>query len=235
MPIFLPRRKLLPQDELVLREVTRFGALARDQIERHYADTALAARRIQTLLQAHYLGQWQQHGLADVEVYTATPLTARAVQLGYRRPTPRLNQLAHDLALVDLAAYLLAKHPGASWLTEREAARALRGGSASYWSGRRAGGVEHRPDGLLVLGCHNRAVELEHSAKSVERYGQICRWYACALRVDSMYWYVDDAAIERRLRKALDDNFLTNDVNFRIEPFPPGVALRRIARPGVPA
>jgi len=200
---------LIPEDYLVLRDLVRFGVLAEDQINRRYGDSIVTMPQL----------------------FSATSYGARAAQCGLRATKPSMQDLRHDIAVVDLADYLLEHEPEAEWRTEREASRVIRG---TVRRTRRRGfenGPGHQPDGLLLKSGNVLAVELEHSVKSEQRYADICRWFASTPRVDGVRWYVDDPKIADRVARVNRQHGFDRDVDVTIEPFPPGVALRPWRRP----
>jgi len=73
--------------------------------------------------------------------------------------------LAHIAAVTDLRLHVLYRHPGATWVCERELHREL----ASTPGGRQ----RHWPDGLVVIDGREVAVEVELTLKRRTRIGQI--------------------------------------------------------------
>ena len=133
--------------------------------------------------------------------------------------------------LVDLADCLLAQDPGAEWRTEREVTRFLgESGGRSRRTVRQAG-KDHRPDGLLLSGGKRLAIELEHSGKSIAEYESICRWFACAVQLHGVRWYVDDPKVGDRIRRVNRQHGFDLDIEVTIEPFPPGVFIRNRVGP----
>jgi hypothetical protein len=230
MPNSLTLKELDPHDFIVLRDLVRFGVLANDQIDRRYGDADLASTRLQRLIDGGLVAGWSPL-IKDTAVYSVTPAGARTVRSELRATRPSLEHLRHDIAVVDLADYLLTHEPGAEWRTEREVGRTLRGGRQPT----RIGGVPvrptHKPDGLLLMGGKRLAIELEHTDKGDLRYASICRWFALTVGVDGVRWYVDDPRIIARLRRVHQQHGFDEDVDFTCEPFPPGVAVRPWVRP----
>ena len=230
MPRLITSRDLRPLDLLVLKDVVRFGVLATDQIERRYADAALAAVRLPILLSGDFISLWP-NVIDGTSVYSATAYGARVAECGLRQSRPYAAHVPHDVALVDLADCLLAQDPGAEWRTEREATRFL--GESGGRSRRkvRQKGKDHRPDGLLLSGGKRLAIELEHSGKSIAEYEHICRWFACSVQLDGVRWYVDDPKVGDRIRRVNRQHGFDLDVEVRIELFPPGVVIRNRVGP----
>jgi hypothetical protein len=225
MPRLITARELDAQDRFVLCDLVRFGLLAADQIARRYADPALATRRIPFLLAGRVIYDWP-YELDGARVYSPTALGAHLCEVEVDRILTNQRHLAHDVALVDLADYLLAHNPDFEWRTERELRRELDtvGPPRPYVPGDH----RHRPDGLLLGQGQRTAVELEHSDKFDQRYTSISRWFATEYRLDRVRWYVDRPRIIRRLQQINDQHGFGRDIQVEIEPFPPGVAIRRM-------
>jgi hypothetical protein len=135
------------------------------------------------------------------------------------------SHLARDVAVVDLADVLLANEPDLEWFTEDEVRSYLdQIGPPPH---RLPGEPLHRPDGLLVGRGERIAIELEHSDKHEMRYIRICKWFVREWRLDRVRWYVDQPRIADRLRQVKVQHGFDRDIGVEIEPFPPGVALRR--------
>ena len=147
------------------------------------------------------------------------------------RPTrPSLQHLRHDLAVVDLADYILEHEPQTDFRTEREVARLLRGGSppTRTWG---LATYAHKPDGLLLVDGKRIAIELEHTDKGDLRYAEICRWFALSTRVDAIRWYVDNPKTMDRIQRVNVEHGFAQDVEVTYAPFPPTVIVRRWVRP----
>jgi hypothetical protein len=234
MPHLITLRDLHPLDILVLRDLVRFGVLADDQVARRYHDAVLAADRLALLLAGGFVNKPRTDVIQGALIYTASRYGGIVARCGLSAQTPRDGHLAHDVAVVDLADYLLRQHPQADWKTEREVGRALR----RIGPAMRGRGLpkerRHTPDGLLLDDGKRLAVELEHSDKGEQRYVGICRWFALELRLDGVHWYVDNPKIIARISKANRQHGFDRDIDVKIEPFPPGVVVRNQARPWAP-
>jgi hypothetical protein len=212
-------------DLLVLRDLVRFGILANNQIDRRYAEPALATTRLDRLVDRGLVEAWSPL-VKNTSVYSATTAGARVIRCGLRPTRPSLEHLRHDIAVVDLADYLLDQDPSADWRTEREVGPFLRAGRPRTRIGGLPLSPSHKPDGLLLANGKCIAIELEHSDKGDMRYAYICRWFALTVAVDAVRWYVDDPKIIARLRRVHQQHGFDEDVDFRCEPFPPGVVVR---------
>jgi hypothetical protein len=222
------RRDLHAGDLLALRDLVRFGVMADDQIARRYADPALALVRLPLLKDGGVVFRWREP-LDISRLYSPTSLGRHLI--GLRGVDPRKTSerhLAHDVTLVDLADCLIASDPDLQWLTEREVQAFLDrvAPPPRHLPGERT----HRPDGLLVSHGERIGVELEHSDKYEQRYIRISRWFVRESRLDRVRWYVDNPRIVARLAQVNSEHGFDRDMQIEIEPFPPGVAMRR--RPG---
>jgi hypothetical protein len=226
---FLTRRDLEPRDIIVLRDLVRFGVLANDQIERRYGDLSRATARLPGLVESGFVETWSPL-IQDTAVYSASAQGAGVARAGLRTTRPSIQHLRHDLAVVDLADFILAHEPDADFRTEREVGRVLRGDSppARHWGPKTYG---HKPDGLLLTDGKRLAIELEHTDKGDLRYAEICRWFALSVRVDGIRWYVDDPKTLARIRRVNEQHGFAQDIDVTYAPFPPGVVVRRWVRP----
>ncbi|MCA1644325.1 MAG: hypothetical protein LC797_02265 [Chloroflexi bacterium] len=226
MPPRITRRDLHPRDLVVLRDLVRFGVLADNQIQRRYGNALLMADRLAMLEAGCLINQPRSKVIAGTSIYSATQYGAVVAGCGLNWRIPPEGHLAHDIAVVDLADYLVEHDPGAEWKTEREFGRVLRA------LGPRMRGLgfpkerRHTPDGLLLSRGKRLAIELEHSDKGEQRYIGICRWFACELRLDGIHWYVDNPKIIARIQKANREHGFDRDIDVQIEAFPPGVVIR---------
>ena len=80
---------------------------------------------------------------------------------------PNAGMLAHIAAVTDVRLDVMRRHPGALWVSERELHREI--------SGETGGRQRHRPDGLVVLGGREVAVEVELTLKRRARIESIMR------------------------------------------------------------
>lgn len=224
MPTLLTRSDLCPQDLVVLREFVRFGVLAADQIERRYGDPALASARVRVLHEGGLLLKWRDT-LDGARVYSPTRLGEHLAELQVDRRRTNERHLVHDVALVDLADYLLARDPTLGWRTERELRQVL--DAIAPPPVHFPGDERHRPDGLLLRGRERIGVELELSDKAELRYHRISRWFAREYRLDGVRWYVDHPRLVERLRQVNETSGFARDIGVEVEPLPPGVTVRR--------
>jgi hypothetical protein len=224
-------RDLRPLDVLVLKDIVRFGVLATDQIERRFGDPALAAVRLPVLLNGNYLEPWPDV-LQGTAVYSPSARGARVANCGLRHTRPSAHTVPHNVAVVDLADYLLEHEPGSVWRTEREVARVLLEALTSSQrrsSWRRERG--HEPDGLLVVDGKRIGIELERSGKSIAEYERICRWFARTTLLVGVRWYVVDPKVGDKIREVNRQHGFDLDVEVRIELLPPGVVVRQRVGP----
>jgi hypothetical protein len=222
------RPDLDPLDLHALGDLVRFGVMAEDQLARRYADSAFGAARLPRLWEAGIVNLWSDV-LEGASVYSPTRLTQRIVGVSNVSPRqPRRAHLAHDVAVVDLADYLVANEPGSQWIAEDELRNFLREIAPEplrLWRDTR-----HRPDGLLVTPEHRIGIELEHSDKYHKRYADISGWFVREWRIDRVRWYIDNPRVFQHLREAYELHSYDRDMHIELVEFPPGVHLR--ARPG---
>jgi hypothetical protein len=210
--------QLTGRDQAILRDVLRFGALTCAQLtRRHFGATWTAYHRLALLVGAGYLEHARVlYGAPGVYVATSRGAAVAEAELPAVRPTPMF--LAHHLAVADLADWLLARHVGASWVTERELRQEAMRVVRQQSHGRLAGGTTHVPDGLLLLpheptaddvmrrtrppqaqSMVTVAVELEVTSKKERDYERILRWYGGALTYRQVTWFCTTEAVRRRL------------------------------------
>ena len=198
MSTALTLRDLDPRDVFVLWDLIRFGSLASDQIDRRYGKSAVTSWRLPVLLEADLIWRWS-NGLQGATVYSATRRAVGLTRFALRHRATRYEHLAHDIAVVDLADYLLAHDPEATWRAENEIGLELKAAA----NGAVVAGPDHRhvPDGLLLTDGKRIGVELEHTIKTEVRYAHICRWFAEESRIAEVHWYTDNPRINDRIRK----------------------------------
>jgi hypothetical protein len=226
----ISRRDLIQEDYLVLHDLVRFGALAEDQINRRYGDPILTLLRLPLLDAGGFIEPWEVE-VSGTQIFSATRSGARVAQCGLAQAKPPMQNLRHDIALVDLADYVLTHEPQSEWRTHREVSSVIRRTARRTRSRGFDDGGGHRPDGLLLTSSKVLAIELEHSAKTEDKYARICRWFASTPQVDGVRWYVDDPKIGDRVARVNRQHGFDRDIAVTIEPFPPGVALRPWHRP----
>jgi hypothetical protein len=227
-------RDLHSLDILVLRDLVRFGVLANDQIERRYGDSGSSTDRLALFERGGLVNKPRADVVQGAVIYTASRYGTIVARCGLGWRMPREGHLAHDIAVVDLADYLLAQEPQADWKTEREIGRVLRAIGPAMRGRGLSKERRHTPDGLLLTDGKRLAIELEHSDKGEQRYIGICRWFALELRLDGVRWYVDNPKIIARIQKANHEHGFDRDIDVTIEPFPAGVVVRSQVRPWAP-
>jgi hypothetical protein len=214
-----------PRDLPALHDLVRFGVMADDQLARRYADRGFGFARLLHLKEAGIVHRWWE-SLEGARVYSPTRLARLIAAIPDMRPrTTHATHLAHDVALVDLADYLITQDANHHWLTEDEVGGFL--DRIAPPPKRLAGDTRHRPDGLLVTGNTRTAVELEHSDKYNARYARISAWFVREWRVDRVRWYIDRPAILQRLREVNARHGFDRDMRIELEEFPPSVRMRQ--------
>jgi hypothetical protein len=214
-----------PHDLPALRDLVRFGVMADDQLARRYANPSDALTRLHHLKQAGLVQRWWE-SLEGARIYSPTRLARLIAGIHNLRPrTTHVTHLAHDVALVDLADYLIAQNIGPRWFTEDEVRGYL--DQIAPAPRRLRGDTRHRPDGLLVANDGRIAIELEHSDKYHARYARISAWFVREWRIDRVRWYVDNPRILQRLREVNLQHGFDRDMHIELREFPPTVRLRQ--------
>ena len=212
--------RLSDRDVAVLAALVRFGALRTDQVARRFFPSTRAAReRLARLVAA---GQVRR---GPLDTFTATERGTRSSGVDLTPPNVWPGQLVHQLAVVDLAGWLLEHEPGSEWVTERELRREAAQLARAAGGGHRFPGTDHMPDGLLVTPARRIAIELELTAKPRSEYDRICRWYAQAIEFDAVRWYVRGLALEDRIRTFVERHDLADCMS--VEQLPEAVRIVR--------
>jgi hypothetical protein len=222
----LNRADLKHDDFEALIDLVRFGVMAEDQIARRYRDAQVGSYRLRRLKTGGLVSEWGDT-LEGCSVFSPTPLARHVTSLRGLHPHQTLrSHLAHDVAVVDLADYLLDRDPSHKWITEDE----LRGflDSIAPPPRRMPGDSRHQPDGLLLVQHERIGVELERTNKAAERYHDISRWFVCETRIHRVRWYVDSPAIVERLRRVNALHGFDCDMEISIDPLPPEVRIRQM-------
>jgi hypothetical protein len=178
-----------------------------DQVaRRHFSGTGRAANRLADLAAAGHV-RVERLGFHGRASYLTTPAGARLADVGLPAARYAPTAVRHRLAVVDLADALLARHPGAVWISERE----LRRDGMRIVRDRRRGqllsGTPHAPDGVLVLpggSTGGVAVELELSAKREAEYARILRWYGAALDYRRVWWFCATPTLVRKVAELVE-------------------------------
>ena len=217
-----------PLDLPALCDLVRFGVMAEDQLARRYADPAFGFSRLPQLEEAGVVDRWLET-LEGANVYSPRRMAFRIVgTVGVSPRKPRRTHLSHDVAVVDLADYLVAHEPGSRWIAEDELRNYLKQIAPEplrLWRD-----IRHRPDGLLVTGEHRIGIELEHSDKYHKRYTDILGWFVREWRIDRVRWYIDNPRVFQHLREVYELHSFDREMDIVLVEFPPGVHLR--TRPG---
>ena len=153
------------------------------------------------------LGELRRAGyLRRGETWWRGPLVVAATERGRAaRPdlclgTPELaesTRLKHRLEVVRVADHVLRADRQARWLTERQLRHAQ--GCDRCAANRRA--WRRRPDGVLLSGTRETAIEVETMAKPLDRYLAILDAYADQ-GVPSRWYVMPPVAQERLLQAA---------------------------------
>jgi hypothetical protein len=192
----------------MLRFATRHGVCTAEQLSRRFFTSESACwRRLRALASLGLILRrrtWWQ----GPQVVLTSPLGARLADVDL--PPARLNlpELDHALAVVDLSEQLLAAHPGAAWITERELRRdAIRGHREDGMTPRSA--RLRTADGVLSVGEKRIAVELDLTSKRTEQYEQLLRAYAADRNIQGLWWFARSESVCERLGRLIDRYQLT--------------------------
>ncbi len=200
--------QLTERDEEILRWIARHGVVTAE----------LVGRRFFWRTDRNNYGKWAAYrrlcALRDLglilsdkpfahepEVLRVTREGARIADVGLRPAPLVVSQLHHSIAVVWLAEYLLAEHPGAELTTERELRaqryRELRDEVRKPEEGRAPDALLHIPtNGAGAQGVMTVAVELDLARKDRRAMERMIRQYDYE-RVDRVWWYVTPARFER--------------------------------------
>jgi hypothetical protein len=215
-----------------LRDLVRFGVMAEDQLARRYADEALGLSRLPQLKESGIVDVWVE-SLEGARLYSPTRRAFRIVgHSGVSPRKPRRTHASHDVAVVDLADYLVANEPGSRWVAEDELRSFLKQVAPEplrLWRD-----IRHRPDGLLVTPEHRIGIELEHTDKYHKRYTDISAWFVREWRIDRVRWYIDNPRVFQHLREVYELHAYDREMHIDLLEFPPGVRLRARPRQFVP-
>lgn len=158
------------RDREILRLINRFGYLTAAQVMKLMKmSKRMAYRRLQRMVKGKHLNH-QRILLGRAGIYRCSLRGLEEIEAELGRFPVRLQTLEHNLAVADIAAALLEKHPGSSWTTERELRREAGQKFGIGWQG-------HVPDGVLVLGGGKIAVEYENTTKSKATLNKVLRDY----------------------------------------------------------
>jgi hypothetical protein len=191
---------LQPRDLDVMRYIARHGVCTPDQVGRKFwggSDPTARYRRVEKLAQHGYLDRdrtWY-HGPYALRVPRKG---LRACGSQFKPISLNWGRLRHQLAMVDLSEDLLARHPDAWWLTERELRQDWRrDGARGEQHFRLPDGLLRYPDGGVI------AVELELVPKRANDYREIGDAYLRELiaGLHEVWWFVASPQAEDAVRR----------------------------------
>lgn len=213
--------QLTERDEEILTWVARHGYVTVDQIARKFfptkQGTSAAYQRVRKLCDASppLLKRERTH-YREPSVLRVTTAGGRLADVGIQPARVIPAEVPHALAIVDLAEALLAEHPEATLLTERER-------RAERYREKRAGlrkATGRIPDAVLVFppdaqrGERGKeravAVELDRSPRSRMDAEDVIKAYI-AERYHAVWWYVRPNRVDliRQLTKRMKvDDFI---------------------------
>jgi hypothetical protein len=213
--------RLTDADKFVLNEMLRFGALTFEQIARRYGTPDRRhLPRLAWLKDEGYVIR-RPNWFSNTRFYAATHKAVRALHSAFEALIPKPNYLPHDLTMVNLADHLLAKHPGSTWVTERELKRGKR--PEPRWG--RRNHDSHRPDGVLIAEGGRIGIELELEWKNHQKYAEICRWFAAHIEFSGLKWYVGSELLLERIPRIIENHGLALDLEIGVYPIPDEVQV----------
>jgi len=196
---------LTPRDNSILRWLGRHGVVTAEQIQRRFfAGERAAYRRIHKLGEMGLIRRDPTY-YRQPYVLRLTMAGARVANAGVGPAELVLAAVRHSLALVELTERLVAQHPGATLITEREfrarQLRALREGTLARCA--------RIPDGVLVLaadeGGTRVAIELDLTPKRNYTITKVIDAYNTTFNPTSsdgegfgqVWWFVAGGAVDR--------------------------------------
>jgi len=213
--------ELTPRDTDILSWLGRHGLATPEQIARRFFRSQWAAYRRLRKLETMTLIRRDRTFWKAPYVLRLTIAGARVADAGVGPAELVLAEVRHALALVDLTETLLAEHPGATLVTEREfraaQLRALRDGTC-----RRPGRI---PDGVLQLspdeGETRVALELDLTSKRayaitrvIDAYTQLFSASPTDDGFGAVWWYVLPGTVER-VRQIVQEARATDFIDVR--------------------
>jgi hypothetical protein len=193
--------QITPRDEEILRWTARHGVVTTEHIGRRF----FWRRELGTY------GRWAAiHRVKALEAlglmirdkpFAHHPDVIRVTRMGAGlaglelRPAPLvMSELRHTLAVVTLGEYLLAEHPGAELITERELRAARyreRRESARHVGGRCPDAVLRMPvRGPGAQAVRRVAIELDRVRKDARSMEAMIHAYDEEADIDVVWWYV---------------------------------------------
>ena len=117
---------------------------------------------------------------------------------------PRLFDLEHNIAVVNIASEITRRHPEGLWITERE----LRAGRITLLTRNRE--YLHRPDGVFQCGeGRGVAFELDRTPKSSARYERLLSDYldtfARGDQLTGVVWVVESRTLATRIQAVISE------------------------------
>ncbi len=206
LPIYGHNATMLTErDVALLQWITRHGVVTPEQVaHRYFSGQSAAYRRLRKLIGLTLIRRDPTYYRAPF-VLRVTAAGARVADVGVGPAELVLAAVRHSLALVTLTESLLAQHPGARLITEREfrAAhlRLLREGTTEP--------CPRIPDGVLILspdeGRTRVALELDLTPKRQFALTRVIDAYATTFTptvgeetgFGQVWWFVAGGAAER--------------------------------------
>ncbi len=196
---------LTERDVALLQWITRHGVVTAEHVaQRYFSGQSAAYRRLRKLIGLKLIRRDPTYYRAPF-VIRVTAAGTRVAAVGVGPAALVLAEVRHSLALVDLTERLLAQHPGATLITERE----FRAAHLRLLREGRPEPCPRIPDGVLLLspdeGKIRVALELDLTPKRVYALTRVIEAYSTAFNptvgeetgFSKVWWFVAGGAAER--------------------------------------
>ncbi len=181
------RLKLTERDMAIMREITRWRFLLARQIKIlcGFSSQRACDRRVKKLIEAGYIER--KYLIVGIpRLYMVTRKAVQTFGLPYYTPNIRIEQITHDIAVIDTAIFLITKEnvDSASIITERDLKHKAGFGNCN----------KHFPDFTYTKDGHSCCVEIELSAKKLSTLERNIKNNYVAH--NSQRWYVDNSKVQ---------------------------------------
>ena len=178
------------RDIKIIKEIQRWRFLLSRQIKvlGGFNGQRACDRRLKKLIEAGYIERkYIIHGIP--RLYFITQKAVKLLDLEYRTANIRIEQIAHDIAVIDTAIYLITKEnvDRASIITECDLKHKAGFGKCN----------KHFPDFTYTKDGHSCCVEIELSAKKLSTLERNIKSNYVAY--DLQRWYVDNTKVQANI------------------------------------
>lgn len=186
--------RLTERDELILREVERWRACGSRHIRylTGFSGQRATDRRLKILIDAEYLER-KKYLYGVPSIYFLTTKGKSLIQAGARPEKVKIEQIIHDITVIDTAIYFIYKdNIGLNKIITEKQLHQQDG----------FGMRKHRPDFVFQKDNETNCVEVELSLKAKNRLTNIIK--DNFMEYDVQNWIVPDTQI--RIRQILEDS-----------------------------